>query len=212
MKKLLALAMLLAATIAVAIAPGPTDAAPMQMPTDPATAERIFEADIENFNKGPASYLFLKDEDEIWRDLENDDDRARFIQWFWDRRDDDLRDRQHPMKAGFYTRVAEANRRFRGFPRGWRSDRGRVFIVLGQPNGKRTQMSTENEIWTYSTGSLLAAFSYLGELQVAFRLVRTSTWEVTGGLGPGIWPEYVLRALQAVNQAQILDPFLEFQD
>lgn len=189
--------------------PTPETLVAVQMPTDPAEAMRVFESDISNFDKGPASYLFVEDESDIWDDLGNDDERQLFIQWFWDRRDDDLRDREHPFKEGFYTRVAEANRRFSGFPRGWRSDRGRVWIIFGRPIGMRANLGSE--VWSYTTpGSYLASVSYLGEMQVAFRQVDVGRWEIYGGIGPGVWPPYLLQAFQLVNRAGIEDPRLEF--
>ncbi len=181
-----------------------------QMPTDPAEAMAVFEGDVENWAKGPVSYLFLPAELEEWKELETDAERQEFIRWFWDRRDDDLRDRQHPFKAGFYTRVATANRRFSWFPRGWKSDRGRVWIIFGRPDNLRTDFATELEIWTYRTyGGILRYSSTMGEMQVGFVRVGVGNREIYGGIGPGIWPPYLLAAFDIVNQALIENPLLE---
>jgi len=182
----------------------------MQMPTDPAEAMRFFEGDVSNWANGPVQYLFTEEERTIWRDLD-DDRREDFIRWFWDRRDDDLRDRQNPFKEGFYTRVASANERFSGFPRGWKSDRGQVWIVLGRPDGIRSG-GLRSEVWIYNTyGGILKSSSFMGQMEVGFLQVDTGKWEIAGGLGPGAWPPYVLNAFRIVNLAVIEDPTLEWK-
>lgn len=182
----------------------------MQMPTDPAEAMAVFEGDMEKWNNGPVSYLFLPDELDAWKELETDEERREFIQWFWDRRDDDLRDRQHPFKEGFYTRVATSNQRFSEFPRGWKSDRGRVWIILGRPDALTTNRAAELEVWTYNTyGGILRSSSNMGEMQVAFIRVGVGNREIYGGIAPGVWPPYLLSAFNIVNRALIENPSLE---
>ena len=117
------LAALLCATVAISAAVAAPSGA--QFPTDPEEAMRHFEAEIDDWHRGPVQYLLLEDERKTWRELRSEDEKRRFIRWFWDRRDDDPRDNVIPFRGGFYTRVATANKRFPGFPRGWRSDRGR---------------------------------------------------------------------------------------
>ena len=163
-----------------------------QLPKDPAEAMAFFEGDVEEWGNGPVSYLFLPEELEEWKELETDEERREFIQWFWDRRDDNLRDSQHPFRDGFYTRVAHTNRRFSEFPRGWRSDRGRVWIALGPPDSATTDFATdfsdELEIWTYNTyGGILRSSavisgeaSALGEMQIAFINLGPGTREIYG--------------------------------
>lgn len=196
------------ATPASAVGAGSATA---QIPTSAAEAMALYESDddLEGWANGPVQYIMLEEEGEIWDDLDNDDRRIDFIDWFWTRRDDDTRDREHPFKAGFYARVAEANQRFPGIPRGWKSDRGRVWVVLGRPDNIRR--SGNGEIWTYNTytGDLSFASTF-GELQIGFAQIDATKYYVTGGVGPGAWPEYVTRVFEYVNKATIQDPFLEF--
>jgi GWxTD domain-containing protein len=186
-------------------------AASAQMPTDPAEAMQVFEENVRTWNNGPAEYLFTREERNIWKGLDDDEERRDSIQWFWERRDNDLRDRQHPFKEDFYTRVASANKRFSGFPRGWKSDRGRVWIILGRPDGMRPG-GLDSEVWTYNTyGGILKSSSVMGEMQVGFVQVDIAQWEITGGVGPGAWPPYVLQAFDIVNLAIIENPGLEWK-
>jgi len=186
-------------------------AAAAQLPTEPFEAMQVFEENVGKWNAGPVQYLFTSQELGIWKDLDDEEERRAFIQWFWDRRDDDLRDRQHPFREGFYTRVATANQRFAGFPRGWKSDRGRVWIILGRPDGMRAG-GLRTELWSYNTyGGILKTSSYMGEMEVGYVKVDTATWEITGGIGPGAWPPYLLRAFDIVNRALIENPDLEWK-
>jgi len=191
--------------------PATPAAANPQMPTDPEEALRLFESDLDNWHKGPAEYLFTPEERALWKEVSGEEETRDFIEWFWDRRDDDLRDRQNPFKEGFYTRVASANERFSGFPRGWRSDRGRVWIVLGRPDGIRAS-GLRAEIWVYNTyGGILKSSSVMGQMEIGFVQVDTANFEIAGGIGPGAWPPYVLQAFDIVNQAVIEHPTLEWK-
>lgn len=181
-----------------------------QFPTDPREAMEVYEAPVEDWDDGPVRYIMLEDEREIWGDLEDDLDRREFKKWFWLRRDDDTRDRQHPFMAGFYARVATANQRFPGVPRGWKTDRGRAWVVLGRPDNIRTSTGAI-ETWTYNTFGAMPAVSFAGELQIGFRRVEATKYYVVGGVGPGAWPPYVTEAMKTVNQAAIQDPTLEFE-
>lgn len=206
-RALAVLALLIAAHVALA------PAAAAQLPTEPAEAVRVFEneAGAEEWADGPVQYLFTKEEHDIWDDLETDEERRDFRNWFWERRDPDLRDRRHPFLEDFYTRVATANERFSGFPRGWRSDRGRVWVTLGRPDGVSAG-GLDTAVWSYSTyGGILRSSSFMGEMKVAFVQVEPSRWQIAGGVGPGAWPPYVLQAFDAVNRALIVNPDLEWK-
>ena len=143
--------------------------------------------------------------------------RRRFIGWFWARRDDDLRDNLHPPKMEVYARVAEANKRFTEVPRGWRTDRGRVWVMFGRPTNIRADFGDESATWNYfapGLQSLLAFNNEAGEFNVNFSRVaqfeiRTS-YRITGGVGPGAWPAYVLRVMDFVRQTMVTYPDLEW--
>ena len=178
-------------------------------PETPLEALRVHEFDIDKWDDGPSEYLMLEEERKIWKELETTEERRRFVDWFWARRDDDRRDEVNPFKAGFYRRVAEANDRFGGLPRGWKSDRGRVWLVLGKPNNLRRDRN-DLTIWTYYARGILEFATDLNEMQVFFRQMSPSRYEIYGGLGSGIWPGYVLQVMDFINRAVIVEPDLEF--
>jgi GWxTD domain-containing protein len=188
-------------------------AAAADLPTVPAVAMAIYEGNIDGWMKGPVEYIVLDEEREIWNELETTEERRAFIHWFWMRRDDDLRVHGNPFKEAFYARVAEANDRFSDFPRGWRSDRGRVFVTLGRPDSIRGVFgrAASGTIWTYYTNGRDHGYVVpYGEMTVAFGQEGT-LYEIAGGMGGrGSYPFYLLRAFEYANEAAITDGSLEF--
>ena len=178
------------------------------------------EAELEGWADGPVHYIMLPYELDEWKKLDSDEHRRQFMSWFWARRDMDARDGSHEFRSGFYERVAYTNQRFRGFPRGWRSDRGRVFISLGPPSGGVTQIDLNNwgrcaaesgEMWTFYTNTM-AFNAQFGEFQVIFVETRIGQYEVCepSMMGVGGWPLDVRQAMEMTNEAIIMDTATEF--
>ncbi|MFW6198531.1 MAG: GWxTD domain-containing protein [Acidobacteriota bacterium] len=196
-------------------------ALPVQLPDDVSGAIAEYEENVEpeDWLDGPAEYIITDEERDIWGDLETDDMRRQFIDWFWARRDDDPRDDENPFRREFYERVAYTNRRFSGFPRGWKSDRGRVWIVLGRPNSlRRTSLrgygrcsAPEGEQWTYYTNDMPIQASF-GEFPVYFVETRPGQFEICDPsmLGLGAWPSYLQDAMRLMRRTFIVDPVTEF--
>ena len=189
-----------------------------QFPTTAEEAIALDEADVSKWADGPMSLFILEDEQTIWDGLENDEQRRVFIGWFWARRDEDLRDNLHELKMEVYARVAETNKRFTELPRGWRTDRGRVWLMFGRPTTIRSDFEDENATWNYFAPGLqrqLAFNNEAGEFnlyfsRVARREARTS-YRITGGVGPGAWPGYVLRVMEFVRQTMVTCPEMEWR-
>lgn len=67
--------------------------------------------------------------------LSNDDERNEFIKQFWERRDMEVPGGgENSFRAEYYRRIAYANQHFAAGVPGWRSDRGRIYIVYGKPD------------------------------------------------------------------------------
>jgi len=176
--------------------------------------------ELKDWADGPVHYIMLPYERDEWRELDSDEHRQQFIVWFWTRRDLDARDDQHEFRTGFYERVAHSNQRFRGFPRGWRSDRGRVWITLGPPSGGMRQIDLQRwgrcsaesgEQWIYYTNNM--AFSaQFGEFQIVFVETRLGQYQVCepSMMGVGGWPLDARRAMEITNEAIIIDTSTEF--
>lgn len=209
---------ILTALLVAGTAPGIAQADSLDdLPRDAGAAEAYYESDPDLWGRGPVRYILLDDERKMLNGLLTREQRAEFIQWFWDRRDPEPRDEPNRVRAAFYARVAEANRKYHDFPTGWRSDRGMVHIVLGGPDSVRPSFgyTTDATVWTYYTvGPKIteASFGSLGgEIAVAFlKSNRRGGYQIYGGFGgPGVLPMYVRDALKYARLAIISDPSLK---
>ncbi len=79
-------------------------------------------------------YIITPIEKDIFLKLTNNRDRDAFINLFWNLRDPTKGTPQNEYKDEHIKRFNYANHYFRGGPGpGWRSDRGKIYIVLGPP-------------------------------------------------------------------------------
>ncbi len=85
--------------------------------------------------------------------LKNDADRDRFVATFWEQRNPTPGSQSNPFKEEHYRRLAFANQHFAATAPGWRSDRGRIYIVYGPPDSIQTQApgstTPPEQIWVY---------------------------------------------------------------
>ncbi len=76
--------------------------------------------------------------DEVERDsfvrLVSDTEREEFIERFWKKRDPSPDTNENEYREEHYRRIAYANEHFSGSVAGWRTDRGRTYIMYGPPN------------------------------------------------------------------------------
>ena len=101
------------------------------------------------------AYLIASLEKEVFSKLQTDRERDLFIEAFWKQRDPTPGTPENEFKKEHYRRINYVNHFFgRGTPiPGWRTDRGRVYIILGEPNDiQRYEGKTQiypAEIWFY---------------------------------------------------------------
>ncbi|MBN2198702.1 MAG: GWxTD domain-containing protein [Candidatus Aminicenantes bacterium] len=96
-------------------------------------------------------YIITASEKDVFLRLDSDRDRTRFIEAFWKQRDPTPGTPDNEFKTEHYRRIVYANQKFR--PGGWRSDMGRVHIILGPPLTVQRFTSYTKiyplEIWSY---------------------------------------------------------------
>jgi GWxTD domain-containing protein len=83
-------------------------------------------------------YIISEQEKQFFKDLKNDEERESFIQQFWDRRNPDPRSPYNAFKEEHYRRIAYANEKYASGIPGWRTDRGRIYILWGKPDQLET--------------------------------------------------------------------------
>lgn len=81
-----------------------------------------------------ARLIMTDDEKDIFTHLPDKDERKRFIQDFWDKRDPDTDTETNEYQEEFFRRIDYANARFKQGTPGWKTDRGRIYIYFGQPD------------------------------------------------------------------------------
>ncbi len=96
-------------------------------------------------------YIIQPDERAAFLKLATDAERDHFIQQFWDRRNPHPEDPRHnAFKDEHYRRLAYADERFVAPPiPGWRTDRGRIYIVYGPPDEIERDPAEHLEQWRY---------------------------------------------------------------
>jgi GWxTD domain-containing protein len=80
------------------------------------------------------AYIITDEERKAFKKLENDDERERFIEEFWRRRDPDPDTDENEFREEYYERIAYANEHYASGIPGWRTDRGRIYITWGKPD------------------------------------------------------------------------------
>jgi len=78
------------------------------------------------------SYIITDEERAAFRQLSNDEERDNFIEAFWQRRDPTPDTEENEFKEEHYQRIAYANEHFAAGVPGWKTDRGRIYIVFGK--------------------------------------------------------------------------------
>ena len=79
-------------------------------------------------------YIITPEEEAAFKQLSNDEERDQFIEQFWLRRDPTPDTPENEFKEEHYRRIAYANEHFAAGIPGWRSDRGRMYIIWGPPD------------------------------------------------------------------------------
>ena len=98
--------------------------------------ERAFKAEVSKVYKKwldeDVVYIITDEERAAFKQLSNDEERDNFIEAFWQRRDPTPDTEENEYKEEHYQRIAYANEHFAAGVPGWKTDRGRIYIVFGK--------------------------------------------------------------------------------
>ncbi|MBE3144098.1 MAG: GWxTD domain-containing protein [Planctomycetes bacterium] len=91
-------------------------------------------------------YIITPKERDVFLVLGSDRDRELFIQAFWNHRDQNKLTDRNEFKEEHERRVVYANSHFRAGSAvpGWKTDRGRIYIILGAPESIQTYEGASN--------------------------------------------------------------------
>lgn len=84
--------------------------------------------------KEDVAYIISPEEVAAFKQLSNDEERDQFIENFWLRRDPTPDTPENEYKEEHYRRIAYVNEHFGAGLPGWKTDRGRIYIMWGAPD------------------------------------------------------------------------------
>ncbi|MGA3260161.1 MAG: GWxTD domain-containing protein [Bryobacteraceae bacterium] len=99
-----------------------------------AQLKRELESPYRKWLNEDVSYIITDEERAAFRRLQTDEEREQFIENFWLRRDPTPDTVENEFKEEHYRRIAYANEHFPSGIPGWKTDRGRIYIVYGPPD------------------------------------------------------------------------------
>jgi GWxTD domain-containing protein len=79
-------------------------------------------------------YIISSEERGAFLHLQTNEEREQFIESFWQRRNPDPDSPENTFKEEHYRRIAYANEHYASGIPGWKTDRGRIYIMWGPPD------------------------------------------------------------------------------
>jgi GWxTD domain-containing protein len=169
-------------------------------------------------------YIISGAEKEAFLRLESEEERASFVDVFWRKRDLNPSTPENEYRTEHYRRLDYANEFFGRdtFREGWRTDRGRFYILLGEPRSRQNFEGKDgiypSELWFFNNPELksfgLPPFFSL----LFFRRHGTGEFQLYDPVGDG--PQALLTRVntdsmdfrkdveRAYNELQWIDPEL----
>ena len=86
-------------------------------------------------------YIITDDEKKAFLHLSTNEEREQFIEQFWQRRNPDRESPDNTFKEEHYRRIAYADEHYASGIPGWRTDRGRTYIIWGPPDSVESHPS-----------------------------------------------------------------------
>src|SRR6266571_681811 len=127
------------------------------------------------------AYIITDEERKAFKKLQTDDERERFIEEFWRRRDPDPDTDENEYREEYYERIAYANEHYASGIPGWKTDRGRIYIMYGKPD----------ETETHPSGGAYNRESYEGGGSTSTYPFERWFYRYLPGVGSGIEIEFV---------------------
>ena len=151
-------AAILIITAAVTLAAWPVKPAQQNPSATQRQKSRAEASSYVNWPSQEVAYIITDKERAAFKKLTTDEEREKFIEQFWERRNPNPGSSVNRFKEGYYSRVALANKVFACDKPGWRTDRGYVLITYGPPDriwsgiygpAPALHVPYGIEVWTY---------------------------------------------------------------
>ena len=93
--------------------------------------QKEMESPYKKWLSEEVPYIITSEERAAFKKLTTDDEREQFIEQFWERRNPNPGSPENEFKEEYYRRIAYANEHYASGIQGWRTDRGRIYIMYG---------------------------------------------------------------------------------
>jgi GWxTD domain-containing protein len=155
--------------------------------TLPALSQQRSEARTDYYKKWAEEdvlYIISAEEKAVFAKLTTTEERDRFIEEFWARRDPDPATSANEFKEEHYRRIQYANERFTSGKPGWRTDRGRFYIKFGKPADIESHVGGRYMRRPYEGGGTTSVFPF-----------ERWTYRHIDGIGDNVEVEFVDRSM-----------------
>jgi GWxTD domain-containing protein len=96
--------------------------------------QKEMESPYKKWLEDEVPYIITDEERAAFKKLTTDEEREQFIEQFWERRNPNPGSPENEFKEEYYRRIAYANEHFASGIPGWKTDRGRIYIMYGPPD------------------------------------------------------------------------------
>jgi len=93
--------------------------------------QKEMESAYKKWLQDEVPYIITDEERAAFKKFTTDDEREQFIEQFWERRNPNPGSPENEFREEYYRRIAYANERYASGLQGWRTDRGRIYIMYG---------------------------------------------------------------------------------
>lgn len=139
------------------------------------------ESAYKNWISEEVPYIITGEERDAFKKFSTDDEKESFIENFWERRNPNPGSPENEFKEEYYRRIAYANEHYASGIPGWKTDRGRIYIMYGPAD----------EIDSHPSGGTYERPSEEGGGETATYPFETWRYRYIDGIGTNIVLEFV---------------------
>lgn len=126
-------------------------------------------------------YIISSEERSAFLHLSTNEEREQFIEQFWQRRNPDPDSPENTFKEEHYRRIAYANEHYASGIPGWKTDRGRLYIMWGPPD----------EVDSHPSGGSYQRPAEEGGGETSTFPFEDWRWRFLEGIGENVMVEFV---------------------
>src|SRR5438309_4851414 len=116
------------------------DPTPAPPPTRGWLQDAIVKEEYKKWLREDVAWIITDEERGNFKTLSTDEQRDEFVVAFWNRRNPTPDATENKFKEEHYRRLAYSNTHFAAGEPGWKTDRGRMYIMYGAPDSTESNL------------------------------------------------------------------------